>query len=167
MRKIWSLLHAGGGRQRATAESLGLMKSMTDLDTRCPCGTGETYGSCCYRYHGQYAETGDLTAPTPEALMRSRFTAFAVADTAYLLASWHPSTRPASLELDETLRWYRLDILGTSGSVFDSSGTVHFAAYYRSIPGAAPDEQVKGVQEENSRFTKEGGSWFYLDGEVA
>ncbi|MCM3510026.1 YchJ family protein [Rothia sp. P100] len=139
---------------------------MTDLDTRCPCGTGETYGACCHRYHAQYDATGQLTAPTPEALMRSRFTAFAVADAPYLRATWHPSTRPASLDLDETLRWYRLDILGTSGSVFETTGTVHFAAYYRSIPGTAPDARVKGVQEENSRFVKETGSWFYLDGDM-
>lgn len=140
---------------------------MTDLDTRCPCGTGETYGACCHRYHAEYEATGQLTAPAPEALMRSRFTAFAVADAPYLLATWHPSTRPASLDLDQTLRWYRLDILGTSGSVFETTGTVHFAAYYRSTPGTAPDARVKGVQEENSRFVKEAGSWFYLDGDMA
>ena len=70
---------------------------MLEPDTRCPCGTGEVYGACCGRYHSRFAQAGELTAPTPEALMRSRFTAFAVGLPDYLLATWHPSTRPASL----------------------------------------------------------------------
>lgn len=139
---------------------------MIDTDTRCPCGTGETYAACCHRYHAPYESTGKLTAPTPEALMRSRFTAFALGLPDYLLATWHPSTRPASLELDASLRWYRLDILSTAGGPFDSSGGVEFAAYYRSLPGTPQDERVSGVQTEISRFTKESGAWYYVDGEV-
>lgn len=142
------------------------MPSFTPTD-RCPCGTGETYGTCCGRWHTAFNTAGSLSAPSPEALMRSRFTAFAVGDAPYLLATWHRSTRPERLELDEHLRWYRLDILGASGGVFDTSGTVQFAAYYRSVPGTPEDERVRGVQQETSRFVKEGGSWFYLDGEVA
>lgn len=98
--------------------------------------------------------------------MRSRFTAFAVNRTDYLLATWHPSTRPATLELDDTLRWYRLDIEDAHGGVFDTQGRVRFAAYYRSAPGVPSEEKTKGVQRENSRFVKEEGAWFYLDGEV-
>lgn len=134
---------------------------------RCPCGTGEVFGSCCGRFHEAFDDGAGLTAPTPETLMRSRFTAFATGNEPYLLASWHPSTRPSSLDLDESLRWYRLDILATSGGVFDPTGTVEFAAYYRSVPGTAEDERVKGVQRETSRFVREGKEWFYLDGEVA
>ncbi len=90
--------------------------------------------------------------------MRSRFSAFAVSDPDYLLATWHPSTRPAELELDAERRWYRLDILSTSGgSPFETAGTVEFEAYYRS-PGGA------GSQHEVSRFVREDGRWFYLDG---
>lgn len=140
---------------------------MLEPDTRCPCGTGETYGACCGRYHTHFAQTGDLIAPTPEALMRSRFSAFAVGLPDYLLASWHPSTRPASLDLDGSLRWYRLDILSTAGGPFDSTGGVEFAAYYRSVPGTPEDERVRGVQTEVSRFTKDGGAWYYVDGEVS
>ncbi|MDO4897878.1 MAG: YchJ family protein [Rothia sp. (in: high G+C Gram-positive bacteria)] len=137
-----------------------------DNTDRCPCGSGETYGACCGRLHAAFAASGQLTAPTPEALMRSRFSAFAVNDMPYLLATWHPATRPASLELDETLRWYRLDILASGGGVFDDRGTVEFAAYYRSVPNLPQEERVKGVQQEKSRFVREGGSWFYLDGEL-
>ncbi len=89
--------------------------------------------------------------------MRSRFSAFALGDAAYLLASWHPSTRPATLELDPGLRWYRLDIVGTTGGgVLDKTGTVHFRAYFTG--------EAVGVQEEDSRFVREGRRWFYVDG---
>jgi len=88
--------------------------------------------------------------------MRSRYSAFAVGLPAYLLASWHPSTRPQSLELDDSLRWYRLDILGrTQGGMLDTTGTVEFIAYYR---GSAD----RGTQHENSLFRRENGLWLYL-----
>ena len=99
--------------------------------------------------------------------MRSRFTAFAVGLPDYLLATWHPSTRPASLHLDDSLRWYRLDVLSTAGGPFDSTGGVEFAAYYRSGSGTPEGERVRGVQTEVSRFTKDGGVWLYVDGEVS
>ena len=135
------------------------MTAISD-DTRCPCGTGEVFGACC----GPFI-TGRSNAPTAEALMRSRFTAFAVAEPEYLLASWHPRTRPASLELDESILWQRLDVLRTSGGPFDDAARVAFAAHYRSRPGTPEHQRVKGVQREDSRFVREGGRWFYVDGE--
>lgn len=98
--------------------------------------------------------------------MRSRFTAFALNLPDYLLATWHPTTRPHSLELDESLRWYRLDILKATGGPFDPQGTVHFAAYYRSAPGTPKSQKVGGLQTEVSQFTREKGVWYYLDGAV-
>lgn len=121
--------------------------------TRCPCLSGLTYDACCGRLHD-----GTATAQTAEQLMRSRFSAFAVGRPDYLLATWHPTTRPAELELDDELRWYRLDILATrEGGPFDASGVVEFEAFYRSPAGA-------GSQREISRFRREDGRWFYLDG---
>ncbi|WP_427018119.1 YchJ family protein [Pseudarthrobacter sp. P1] len=121
-------------------------------DDRCPCLSGETYGACC----GRYLATA-TPAPTAESLMRSRFTAFATGDAAYLQRSWHPTTRPAELELDADMRWYRLDILDTvRGSVHDDDGVVTFRAYFRHPDGA-------GSQQETSRFLREGGRWFYVD----
>ena len=85
-------------------------------------------------------------------------TAFAVGDASWLLESWHPSTRPDSLELDAGLRWYRLDILARSrGGMLDSEGVVEFEAHYRSPDGA-------GSQHEASRFVREGGRWLYVSG---
>lgn len=132
------------------------MPSLPD-DARCPCGTGETYGTCCGRWH-----RGE-SAPTAEALMRSRFTAFALGMPDYLLATWHPSTRPARLELDPQLRWVRLDILGTAGGPFDGEARVRFAAHWRTAPGIPSEPRRRGVQEEDSRFLRIEGRWLYLD----
>lgn len=92
--------------------------------------------------------------------MRSRYTAFALGDAEYLLATWHPSKRPASLELDPGLRWLHLgvdEVVG--GGPFDDSGIVEFTAVYRSAAG-------RGEQHERSRFLREHGTWFYVDGNV-
>ena len=121
--------------------------------TRCPCLSGLTYDACCGRLH-----TGEAIAQTAEQLMRSRFSAFAVHRPDYLLATWHPTTRPATLELDDDQRWYRLDILATrAGGPFDTTGVVEFEAYYRAPTG-------NGSQHEISRFTREDRRWLYLDG---
>jgi SEC-C motif-containing protein len=99
--------------------------------------------------------------------MRSRFSAFAVGDPAYLLTTWHPRTRPASLELDPAQRWYRLDILQTTrGGMLDTEGTVEFRAHFRY--DGPPDEQQpdrpqRGEQHEVSRFVREDRRWYYLD----
>lgn len=88
--------------------------------------------------------------------MRSRFSAFAVGNAGYLLATWHPSTRPDSLELDPELRWYRLDILDrTAGGPLATRGEVEFEAFWRS-----PD--ARGSQRERSVFAREGGRWYYV-----
>ncbi|MDQ1580588.1 MAG: motif domain protein [Microbacteriaceae bacterium] len=119
---------------------------------RCPCLSGETYDNCCGPFH-----RGEAAAPTAERLMRSRYSAFVVGDADYLLATWHPSTRPASLELDPGQRWFRLDILGRSeGGMLDTDGTVEFSARYRL-------DGIAGEQREVSRFVREDRRWFYLD----
>ncbi|MFH8680535.1 YchJ family protein [Streptomyces lydicus] len=118
----------------------------------CPCGRPETYRDCCATFH-----EGRATAPTAERLMRSRYSAFAVGDAAYLRRTWHPTTRPATLDLEPAHRWTGLDILGTTGgTAFHTEGTVEFRAHY-SLHGVA------GSQYEHSRFVREGGEWVYLD----
>ncbi|MFD4367824.1 YchJ family protein [Rhodococcus sp. NPDC058521] len=126
------------------------------MTTICPCRLGEPYDECCGRFH-----RGEAVAPTAERLMRSRFSAFAVGDVEYLLNSWHPRTRPAALELDPEQRWIHLEILGTEhGSLLDEEGTVEFRAHYRQ-------DGRRGALHENSRFAKERGEWFYVDGTVS
>ena len=120
---------------------------------RCPCGTGLTYPECCGRLHD-----GSAAAGTAEQLMRSRYSAFVVGDAGYLLATWHPDTRPPVLELDGETRWLGLDVLAVEGGgLLAAEGTVEFRASYRA--GGR-----RGAQHERSRFTRLDGRWHYLDG---
>ncbi|MFD3843905.1 YchJ family protein [Streptomyces sp. NPDC058642] len=121
------------------------------MSTRsCPCGLPEPYAKCCGRFH-----SGAAAAPTAEALMRSRYCAFVQQDAAYLLRTWHPRTRPVSLDLDAGMRWTGLEILGTGdGSAFHSVGTVTFRASFRG-----------GSLHERSRFERVDGAWVYVDGD--
>jgi SEC-C motif-containing protein len=118
----------------------------------CPCGSGETYLLCCQPCHA------GAPATTPEALMRSRFSAFVVKDTAYLLATWHPDTRPAELDLSGSPEWVSLQVLSSSAGV--DTGRVHFRAVYRAGSGW-------GYLEEQSDFSKENGCWFYREGKTS
>ncbi|MFE1775382.1 YchJ family protein [Streptomyces sp. NPDC059008] len=121
-------------------------------DVPCPCGRAESYRDCCGAFH-----QGRATAPTAERLMRSRYSAFAVRDTGYLLRTWHPTTRPAALDLEPAQRWTGLEILGaTGGTAFHAEGTVEFRAHF-SLHGHADS------QYEHSRFVRESGEWVYLD----
>ena len=91
--------------------------------------------------------------------MRSRYSAFVTGDAAYLLRTWHPSTRPPELELDPGLRWRRLDIVMTvAGGPLDTDGVVSFEAHYRQ-------DGRTGVQRERSSFLRQDGRWLYLAGE--
>jgi SEC-C motif domain protein len=120
----------------------------------CPCGLGPAYADCCGRFH-----RGPAAAPTAELLMRSRYAAFALHDEAYLLRTWHVSTRPPRVGFNPGRRWNRLEILAaTGGSPFHTEGTVRFRAHYVERGRA-------GAQEEESRFERDSeGRWVYLDG---
>jgi len=97
---------------------------------------------------------------TAEALMRSRFDAFKRADADWLLATWHPSTRPAGLDLADNPRWRGLQILDTvAGGPEDAEGVVEFRASYIA------DGEL-GILQERSRFVREDGRWYYVDGDV-
>lgn len=104
--------------------------------------------------------TPDPWPSTAEALMRSRFAAFSDGDAAWLLASWHPDTRPSDLDLDPGMVWRGLQIVDVvGGGVDDDTGIVEFRATYRDGDGV-------GVLHERSRFTREDGRWCYVDGDV-
>jgi len=96
---------------------------------------------------------------TAEELMRSRFEAFRRGDTAWLLRTWHPSTRPSALDLTDNPRWRGLQIVDVAeGAEGDDTGTVEFRATYLA-PGGGVE-----VLHERSRFVREDGRWFYVDG---
>jgi SEC-C motif domain protein len=122
---------------------------------RCPCRKkSETaaYADCCQPYH-----RGLRVAPTAEALMRSRYAAFVTRDAAYVSATWHHSTRPASMDFAPSQEWLSLQVRAASGS--GDSATVEFVARSR-IGGAS------NVLHEVSRFVREHGRWFYVDGMI-
>jgi SEC-C motif domain protein len=121
----------------------------------CPCGK-DNYAACCGRWHA------GAPAPDAESLMRSRYAAFVMGLETYLLATWHPSTRPSSLALDPAIRWLGLDIKKAAAATASdpNHATVEFIA--RSRSGGGPAHR----QHELSRFVREDGRWFYLDGDV-
>ena len=121
----------------------------------CPCGSAESFGQCCAPLL-----SGQQPAPTAAVLMRSRYTAFVRRDAAYLLASWHASTRPATLVLDDTPapKWIGLQIR-VQETLDADHATVEFVARYR-VGGRAQR------LHETSRFVRENGLWFYVDGDI-
>lgn len=122
---------------------------------RCPCrkkSETRVYADCCQPYHA-----GMRAAPTAEALMRSRYSAFALENAAYLIATWHPSTRPAKIDFTPGLEWLLLRVLATQTD--GDWATVEFIARSRANGQA-------GVLHEVSRFVREGGRWLYVDGEI-
>lgn len=125
----------------------------------CPCGSGKAYTVCC----GRFIDQGALPE-TAEQLMRSRYTAFSLVNEPYLLATWHASTRPASLDLnkDAPTKWLglRIDRI-EAGGVDDDRGVVCFVARWR-VGGGKAERLV-----ECSRFVNEQGRWFYVDGDIA
>jgi SEC-C motif-containing protein len=114
------------------------------------------YEECCGLYH-----SGEKYAPTAEALMRSRFTAFAMKDQAYILETWDPTKRPLRVDFpNDAIKWKRLEVVEKKkGGNKDVKGIVEFKAYYVL-------DNDEYVVNEISRFRKEHGRWHYLDGTV-
>jgi SEC-C motif-containing protein len=132
-------------------------KTMTaTTSTPCPCGSGQPHARCCAPYI-----RGAAVPPSAEALMRSRYSAYVLEDEAYLLATWHPQTRPASLDLmrEPRPRWLGLTVKARE-DIDGDHARVEFLARYK-IGGRA------FRLHETSRFERIGDHWFYLDGDVA
>ena len=132
------------------------MKAAT---TPCPCGRTDararprTYAACCGRYLDHWDEQ---PAPDAESLMRSRYSAFVLQRADYLLATWHAPQRPPSVDFDPGARWLGLE-MRAARATGDDTAEVEFVARHR-IAGRA----VR--LHERSRFVREGGRWFYVDG---
>ncbi|MDP2792050.1 MAG: YchJ family protein [Rectinemataceae bacterium] len=124
----------------------------------CPCGTGRTYEECCGRYIA-----GPDTAPTAEALMRSRYTAYVKSKVDYIVST---CTETEGIDLDSTRKWSEkstwlgLKIHKTAkGGAGDTTGEVEFSATY----------VLDGLREEHreiAKFEKKDGKWLYSEGEV-
>jgi len=120
------------------------------MSSACPCGSGRKLEACCGLY------LAGAPAPDAEALMRSRYSAYVLGRHDYLLATWHASTRPATLG-GTSLHWIGLQIVRTSVASAQEAG-VEFVASY------ADKGKGRGLHEA-SRFLREGGQWFYVDGD--
>ncbi len=137
------------------------MKKKTANHAPCPCGGflgAVLYKDCCEPFI-----THNRPAPSAEQLMRSRYTAYTLADAAYILATWHRSTRPAELTLESpgtphATRWLGLQI-HTHLQPGPAQAQVSFTARYREAGRAHR-------LTECSRFVLEDERWFYLDGDV-
>ena len=124
-----------------------------DASAPCPCGHGLAYVDCCGRWHGGALH---LLAPTAQALMRSRYSAYVLGLHGYLLDTWHPRTRPAAIEADAAgLRWLGLE-LRRCADIDADQATVEFIA--RSKLGGRAHRL-----HEISRFERIGPRWFYVD----
>ena len=146
----------------------GSMQGVSALQHRqtaaCPCGAGKTYGECCGPYHAGWQEGLQIPlvhAPTPEALMRSRYCAYVLKLANYLLGTWHGSTAPGEIDFLPT-KWLGLEI--KQAQTQGGAGVVEFVARYRDSTGRA------GRLHEVSRFTADGVGedmrWLYIDGQV-
>ena len=122
----------------------------------CLCGQGLDYAHCCGVFH-----SGEKLPATAEALMRSRFTAYALHNAGYLSATWDAARCPETIDFSrEKAEWHRLEIIQTKkGGPKDSKGLVEFKAYFLL-------DGEEHVMHEISRFIKTDGRWFYLDGTV-
>ncbi len=129
-----------------------------DPGSRCPCGglpPGATFGECC----GPSVE-GVRVAASPEALMRSRYAAYALADGDHLYRSWHPRTRPTSVDPEPWVRWVGLEILDVvGGAEADEHGVVEFRAHWVAGEGAT---RQRGEVHERSAFERRAGRWLYV-----
>ena len=125
----------------------------------CPCGSGKDYLQCCKQYHA-----GSTAAPTPEALMRSRYAAYVKGEIDFLMETIHPEhrhdlDRNSVQEWSSQAEWLGLEVKNSTGSESDSKGKVEFIARFRQ-------GGLEHSHHELSRFKKVAGKWYYVDGKV-
>ncbi|MDO8252264.1 MAG: YchJ family protein [Rhodoferax sp.] len=121
----------------------------------CPCDSSRPYSACCGPWHAGL--DAGLHAPSPEALMRSRYSAFVLGLVDYLLATWHPTTAPDELELSP-VKWLGLEVRRVQAQ--GDAGVVEFVARCREGGRAQR-------LHETSRFVRQGGRWYYIDGQMS
>ena len=130
----------------------------TGIKAACPCGCLSpkrqplALANCC----GRYLDQSDA-APDAEHLMRSRYSAFVLQRRDYLLATWHASQRPSSLDFEPGAQWLGLEVR-RHRTLDAAHAEVEFVARYR-VAGRA----VR--LHENSRFVREDSRWYYVDGD--
>lgn len=124
------------------------------MNQPCPCGHAAEFATCCGRY------LAGTAAPDAESLMRSRYTAYTLGDEAYLLATWHPDTRPTKLDLAQETppRWLGLSVKRHVVSDAEHA-LVEFVARYKAAGRAFRLHEI-------SHFERLSERWYYRDGEL-
>ncbi len=129
--------------------------------TKCYCGSDRSFAECCQPFLERIAKP-----MTAEQLMRSRYSAYASLNIDYLIKTTHPSTRKFhnSESVEQWAKsnsWQKLEIISTEkGTAKDSKGTVEFKAHFLD------SNAERQIHHELSRFRKELGIWFFVDGET-
>jgi len=128
---------------------------------QCPCGSNRDYSACC----GQYI-SGKAKAPTAEALMRSRYSAYVEHAIDYIINTCvhrgrddidYKSTRDWS----EQSKWLGLKIVSKEkGGPSDTEGVVEFEAVYER-------DGLKDIHHETAKFKKEKDEWLYVEGHIS
>jgi SEC-C motif-containing protein len=129
-----------------------------DKNTACLCGRMQgkrslSFEECCQRYLDHFDST---PAPDAESLMRSRYSAFVLQRSGYLLNTWDPSHRPAEVDFDANTKWLGLEVKAHR-TINLGHAEVEFVARYR-VQGKA------SRLHELSRFVYQEGRWYYVDG---
>ena len=127
------------------------METLKNKDL-CPCGSKTNAVDCCLVYINEGRD-----AKTAELLMRSRYTAYVLGNEEYILKTWHRSQRPSSSGLQLSVEWRGLKVLQASAEKGDEA-FVEFIAIFSDAGNTAQ-------MHERSRFIREKGVWFYVDGE--
>ena len=127
--------------------------------TDCPCGNTRSYEECCQPYH-----SGSAIAPTAEAMMRSRYSAYVKGEIDYLIQTLLPEKRSlldrkAAREWSESAEWLGLEVISAKGGEEDQRGQVEFIAKYSQ-------EGVPQSHHELSTFKKRKGRWLFVEGKV-
>lgn len=125
---------------------------MPSTQNPCPCGSTRLYPECCGLYHA------GTPAPDAQSLMRSRYCAYVLCNEQYLLATWHPRTRPDSIPFNQAQKWLGLTVL-------DAQATGERSAEVEFIARSRVSNEAALRLHERSRFVREDGRWLYVDGD--
>lgn len=127
--------------------------------TICPCGSAKAFSQCCFPYINN-----DSQPPTPEALMRSRYSAYATKNSLYIYDTYaiekkaDNSLKEIEAWASET-RWVSLEIINSTPEAHTELATVSFTAKY------VTRNKLHSLTE-CSRFRKDGDRWYYVDGDI-
>ncbi len=124
--------------------------------TACYCGNAKPYSDCCQLIHKDHSQ-----AKTPELLMRARYSAHVAGLVDFVVSTYHPSCsaeqeREAIAESIQS-NWQKLQVVSCQKGSNTGEGFVHFKAYFEQ-------DGKEFCLEERSRFIRENGLWYYIDG---